>query len=413
MPVAPVTTMAGRTVETQVGIIGAGPAGLVLGELLADAGIDNVVLESKDRHYVESRVRAGVLEQATVDLLDRHGLSGNVHAHGLVHDGIYMQFNGERHHIDMRRLTGGRAITVYGQQELVRDLIAHRLETGKKLQFEAEAVAISGLDGSTEPVIHYLRSGREETLSCRVVAGCDGFHGISRQSVPPGSLKTFEREFPYAWLGILAQVAPSSDELVYSFHDRGFALLSMRSPTVSRLYLQVPPDESVGDWPDERIWNELDLRLASPGWKLDRGPVIEKSITPMRSFVAEPLRYGRLFLAGDSGHIVPPTGAKGLNLAIADVKVLSEALATWFATGDESGLDAYSETCLKRIWNAQNFSTSMTALMHLDPGADAFGLRVQRALQRFTIDNLNARSALADNYVGLPFDSPLSGRDGS
>ncbi|MDA8209814.1 MAG: 4-hydroxybenzoate 3-monooxygenase [Actinomycetota bacterium] len=401
--------MAEHAFETQVGIIGAGPAGLVLGELLADAGIDNVVLESKDRHYVESRVRAGVLEQSTVELLDQHGLSRNVHAHGMVHDGIYMQFNGERHHIDMRRLTGGRNITVYGQQELVRDLIAHRMETGKALLFEAEAVSISGLDGDADPVIHYRHSGREETLSCRIVAGCDGFHGIARQSIPTESLRTFEREFPYAWLGILAQVAPSSDELVYSFHDRGFALLSMRSPTVSRLYLQVPPEESIEEWPDERIWDELDLRLASPGWKLERGPVIEKSITPMRSFVAEPLRHGRLFLAGDSGHIVPPTGAKGLNLAIADVKVLSDALAAWFAGGDERGLEAYSETCLKRIWNAQNFSTSMTALMHLDPAADAFGLRVQRALQRFTIENLNAKSALADNYVGPPFDTPLTG----
>ncbi|MDA8263627.1 MAG: 4-hydroxybenzoate 3-monooxygenase [Actinomycetota bacterium] len=393
--------------RTQVGIIGAGPAGLVLGELLADAGIDNVILESRDRQYVESRVRAGVLEQATVELLDKHGLSANVHAHGLVHDGVYLQFHGERHHIDMRRLTGGRTITVYGQQELVRDLIAHRLQTGKELLFEAEAVSLSGMQWGGDPVIKFRHGGVERRLACRVIAGCDGFHGVSRRSIPAQDITTFSREFPYAWLGILAEVAPSSNELVYSFHESGFALLSMRSPSVSRLYLQVPPGEEIADWPDERIWSELEVRLATPGWNLERGPVIEKSITPMRSFVAEPLRHGSLFLAGDSGHIVPPTGAKGLNLAIADVKVLAEALAAWFSSGDESGLDAYSPTCLKRIWNAQNFSTTMTSLMHLDPAADPFSLRIQRALQRFTVENLNAMSALADNYVGPPFDSPL------
>ena len=394
--------------ETQVGIIGAGPAGLVLGELLADAGIDNVILESKDRYYVESRVRAGVLEQSTVELLDQHRLSANVHAHGLVHDGIYLQFNGERHHIDMRSLTGGRTITVYGQQELVRDLIAHRLATGKELLFEAEAVGLAGLEWGGEPVITFHHGGEERRLSCRIVAGCDGFHGVSRRSIPADAITTYGREFPYAWLGILAEVAPSSDELVYSFHERGFALLSMRSPSISRLYLQVPHGEELTQWPDGRIWDELDIRLGTPGWTLERGHVLEKSITPMRSFVAEPLRHGSLFLAGDSGHIMPPTGAKGLNLAIADVKVLADALAAWFSSGDESGIDTYSQMCLKRIWNAQNFSTSLTSLMHLDPDADSFALRLQRARQRFTVENENARSALADNYVGLPFDPPVA-----
>jgi p-hydroxybenzoate 3-monooxygenase len=391
--------------DTQVAIIGAGPAGLVLAHILEQSGVDTVVLESRSRAYVEDRIRAGVLEHTTVELLDDLGLSGRLHGEGLVHHGVHLQFSGARHRIDFRRLTG-KSITVYGQQEVVKDLIAARLEAGRPIMFEAEGTSIAGLAGdfdSDRPVVRYTHHGESRRLAARVVAGCDGFHGISRQAVPAGALSTYAREHPYGWLGILAGVAPSTEELIYSFHERGFAMHSLRSPQLSRLYLQVGPDEELSAWPDDRIWSELQVRMASPGWTLHEGPVIEKAITPMRSFVADPLSWGRLFLAGDAAHIVPPTGAKGLNLAVADVAYLGPALAAWCAGGDRAGLDAYTRRCLPRVWRVQEFSTMMTALLHVDRGADDFGRALQKARQTYLCSSVAMSTALAENYVGLPF----------
>ena len=382
--------------RTTVGIVGAGPAGLVLSHLLAKAGIESVVLELRDRAYVESRVRAGVLEQCTVELLDELDVTDRLHREGLVHHGVNLQFDGRRHRIDFAALTG-RSITVYGQQEVVKDLIAARLADGGDIRFEVEDVQLHGIDGE-EPSISY-RGGR---LRCDVIAGCDGFHGVSRPSIPAGTLSVYEHDHPFAWLGILAAVAPSSPELVYASSDRGFALLSARSPTVSRCYLQVGPDEDLDGWPDDRIWDELQRRTAIDGWTLTPGPILEKGITAMRSFVCEPMRHGRLFLAGDAAHIVPPTGAKGMNLAIADVKVLADALARWVRGGDEAGLDAYSDRCLERVWRAQEFATFMTTLLHLDPAGDEFSRRLQRARQRYVVSSTAMATALAENYVGLP-----------
>ena len=396
----PVTT-------TQVAIIGAGPAGLVLAHLLADAGVRAVVVESRDRAYVEARVRAGVLEAPTVELLDSMGLSDRLHRQGLIHEGVLLQWDGRRHRIDFRARTG-RAVTVYGQQEVVRDLIAAWLDRGGELHFETEVVALSGIGsdprrGSDDRAsVHFRGPGGEGELQADVVAGCDGFHGVSRASLPAGALRTHDRQYPYAWLGILARVAPSTDELIYAHHERGFAMHSLRSPEISRLYLQVDPADDIRAWPDERIWAELQVRLAVPGWELAEGPIIEKGITPMRSFVAEPMRHGRLFLAGDAAHIVPPTGAKGLNLAVADVKVLADALVAWYATGDPTGLDAYSDRCLERVWRVQDFSTTMTALLHVDPAADDFDRRLQRARQDHIAAGSALATSLAENYVGLP-----------
>jgi p-hydroxybenzoate 3-monooxygenase len=386
--------------ETQVGIIGAGPAGLVLSHLLAARGIASVVLELHDRAYVESRVRAGVLEQPTVDLLVGMGVGERLQQEGLVHHGVNLQFEGRRHRIDFTALTG-KAITVYGQQEVIKDLIAARLSGGGDLRFEAAAIAVEGID--TEwPVIRFRQAGETHELRCDVVAGCDGFHGVSRPSIPAGALSVYERDYPFAWLGILAAVAPSCDELVYAFHRHGFALHSARSPTISRLYLQVDPAEDIANWPDARIWDELSVRLECPGWSLTPGRVIEKGITPMRSFVCEPMRHGRLFLAGDAAHIVPPTGAKGMNLAIADVHVLAAALDAWYRTGDQSGLDEYSDRCLRRVWRVQDFSTTMTALLHVDPDADPFDAKLQQARQAYITASVAMATSLAENYVGLP-----------
>ena len=326
-------------IDTQVGIIGAGPAGLVFSHLLDRAGVDCVVLEAREQSYVEGRVRAGVLEHGTVELLDRLGLAGRLHREGLIHHGVNLQFEGRRHRIDLTALTG-KAITIYGQQEIVKDLIAARQARGGRMLFSAEASDVLGLTGDLgdgRPRVRFRRGGHVEQLRCDLVAGCDGFHGISRVAIPAPVMRLYQRSYPYAWLGILAAVAPSSGELIYAFHERGFALHSLRSPALTRCYLQVDPGESLDGWPDERVWRELQVRLATPGWTLQEGPVREKSITPMRSFVAEPMAWGRLFFAGDAAHIVPPTGAKGLNLAVADVVVLARGMAEWFRTSQPDG----------------------------------------------------------------------------
>jgi p-hydroxybenzoate 3-monooxygenase len=387
--------------DTQVGIVGAGPAGLLLAHLLRLRGVESVVLEARSREYVEARVRAGVLEQGTVDLLTESGVGDRLQREGLVHHGLELRFDGAGHRIDLSELTDGRAITVYGQQEVVKDLIAARLDAGGELLFEVDGVTLHDLEGE-RPAVRFRHEGSERELRCDVIAGCDGFHGICREAIPEGVLSVYEREYPFAWLGILAEVAPSSEELIYCYHERGFALHSMRSPRVTRLYLQCAPDEDIDEWPDERIWDELRTRLATgDDWTLSEGPIVEKGITPMRSFVVEPLRFGHLFLAGDSAHIVPPTGAKGLNLAVADVRVLSEALGAWFGSGDASGLDAYSETCLRRVWRVQHFSWWMTSMLHRFPGGDPFDARLQRSQLRYVISSRAAATTLAENYVGL------------
>ncbi len=386
--------------RTQVGIVGAGPAGLVLARLLHLHGIESVVLESRSREYVEQRVRAGVLEQGTVDLLDAAGVGERMHREGLVHGGIELRFQGRRHRIALDELTGGRTITVYGQQEVVKDLIAARLDAGLPTLFGAEAVSLGRLT-SDRPVIRFRREGREAELECDVVAGCDGFHGICRDSVRAGVLTAYTREYPFAWLGILAAAAPSHDELIYAYHERGFALHSMRSPSLTRLYVQCDPHDQLAEWPDARVWEELHRRLETDGWTLREGPVLEKGITPMRSVVCEPMQHGRLFLAGDAAHIVPPTGAKGLNLAAHDVSVLADALAVWYGSGDASGLEAYSATCLRRVWRAEHFSWWMTSMLHRFPGDDGFGVKLQLAQLAYVATSEAAARSLAENYVGL------------
>jgi p-hydroxybenzoate 3-monooxygenase len=387
-------------VRTQVGIVGAGPAGLVLAHLLHLQGIESVVLEARDREYVQQRVRAGVLEQNTVDLLRDAGVADRLDREGIVHHGIELRFDGEGHRIAMSDLTGGRAIWIYGQQEVVKDLIAAREAVGAPLRFEVSDVAVHDLE-TERPRITYMSDGAPQELECDVIAGCDGFHGICRPAVGTERLQIAEREYPFGWLGILAEVAPSTDELIYAYHDRGFAMHSLRSPTLSRLYLQVDPADDIATWPDARIWEELHRRLAADGWSLTEGPIVEKGITPMRSFVASPMRRGRLFLAGDAAHIVPPTGAKGLNLAINDVRVLAEALTAWYAKGSTTGLDAYSDTCLDRVWRVQDFSTFMTTLLHRSAG-DAFDDGLQRSRLRYVTTSEAAARSLAENYVGLP-----------
>ncbi len=388
-----------RSERTQVAIVGAGPAGLVLAHLLHLAGIASVIVESRSREYVEHRVRAGVLEQGTVDLLREIGVADRLDREGLVHDGIELQFEGERHRIDFPSLTGGRRITVYGQQEVVRDLIAARIASGRPLLFEVAEVGVHAID-SENPSIRFRHGGEEVELRCDFIAGCDGFHGVCRESIPRGVLKAFEREYPFAWLGILAATPPSNDELIYAYHDRGFALHSMRSPTLTRLYLQVRPDEELDEWPDDRIWEELELRLGLEGWTLNTGDVVEKGVTGMRSFVVEPMQYGRLFLAGDAAHIVPPTGAKGLNLAVADVRVLAELLAAWYA-GKSSALDSYSSEALRRVWRAEHFSWFMTSMLHRLEEGDDFDAKLQLAQLAYVCSSERAAGSLAENYVGI------------
>lgn len=389
--------------RTQVAIIGAGPAGLLLGHILRRAGVDFVILEQKSREYVLGRVRAGVLEQGSVDVLRDLGLDADLAARGLTHHGIYLQYEGERHHLDFVDLVG-RTVTVYGQQALVRHLLSEHDRAGSDVRFEVEGVAPHDLDGNA-PYVTIGSGGDAERIDCDIVVGADGYHGVCRPAIP--GIRALERSYPYAWLGILADVAPSTDDLIYALHPDGFAMHSMRSPAVSRLYLQVDPGESVDDWSDERIWEALQTRLGVPGWTLSEGAITEKSITPMRSFVASTLEHGRLFLAGDAGHIVPPTGAKGLNSAIADVALLGRSLAAHFG-GDDALLRRYSSAALARQWKVQQFSQWMTEMLHVhrevpDEAARAFRYRSQLGQLEYTTGSRHAQAALAEQYAGLPF----------
>jgi len=390
--------------RTQVGIVGAGPAGLLLGRLLWLQGIESVVIETRSREYVESRIRAGVLEQGTVDILNEAGVGERMRRQGLVHHGLELSFRGRRHRINLRELTGGRAITVYGQTEVVKDLINARLDAGAEILFEVEDVSVHDFDGET-PKIRFRRAGQQREVNCDFIAGCDGSHGVCRTSIPDGALTVFERAYPFGWLGILAESKPPSEELIYCHHERGFALFSMRSPRITRLYIQSDPHEEIANWPDDRIWRELETRLDSGGdLALKEGPIIQKGVTPMRSFVVEPMQYGRLFLAGDAAHIVPPTGAKGLNLAAADIRALSRAFGDYYAYGKTDLLAQYSQTCLRRVWRAEHFSWWMTSLLHRFPDATPFQRRIQLAELEYVTSSRAAAAALAENYVGLPFE---------
>ena len=386
--------------RTQVGIVGAGPAGLLLSHLLHLHGIGSVILEAKSRSYVENRIRAGVLEYPVEQLLNEAGVGSRMRQEGLVHEGVILRSGGRDHRIDFRALTG-KHVMVYSQHKLVQDLIAARLADGGRIVFEAEDVSVHDLTGA-RPSIRYRHDGAPGELQCDIVAGCDGFHGVCRGTIPAGLRTSFERDYPFGWLGILADATPASDELIYASHDRGFALMSMRSPSVTRLYLQCAPDEDIAQWSDDRIWSELNTRLGRDGFRLNTGPITQRGITPMRSFVVTPMQYGRLFLLGDAAHIVPPTGAKGLNRAAADVAVLTPALVDYFRTGADDGLNAYSATCLRRVWRAQRFSWFMTSLLHRFHDHLPF----ERQMQIAELDNLfssrAASEALAENYVGLP-----------
>jgi p-hydroxybenzoate 3-monooxygenase len=389
--------------RTQVGIVGAGPAGLLLSHLLALRGIESVLIEIRSREYCEARQRAGVLEDGSVRLLRAAGLADRLNRRGIEHGGIYLQFAGERRHIDFRELTGGRSVTVYAQTEVVKDIIARRLADAgpDAIEFEVSGTEVADLDTDRPKLRYTARDGTRHEVTCDAIAGCDGFHGICRPAIPAGVQTVTDRDYPYAWLGILADVPPSTDELIYAHHPRGFALHSLRGPTISRLYLQVRPDDDIAGWPDQRIWDELSERFALPGWELKQGPVLDKSITPMRSFVSAPMRYGRLFLAGDAAHIVPPTGAKGLNLALADVAYLAPALAD-LARGQPDLADQYSDTCLNRVWRATHFSWWMTTMLHRTPGADAMEAQLQRAQLRYVATSRAAATSLAENYTGYP-----------
>lgn len=386
--------------RTQVGIVGAGPAGLLLSHLLHLEGIESVVLEVKSLGYILGRVRAGVLEQSTVDLLTKAGLTEPMNAEGMVHDGIELRFDGRSIRIDFKKLTGC-SVMVYGQQQVVRDLVNARQAANGQVLFEVEDVSVNNPEQSS-PSIQFTKDGERVELECDFIAGCDGFHGVCRPSIPAGVLHTFERVYPFGWLGILAETPPSSEELIYANHERGFALHSMRSPILSRNYIQCAPDEDLANWSDDRVWDELHKRLEiGDGWSLSEGKVIEKSVTPMRSFVTEPLRYHNLFLAGDSAHIVPPTGAKGLNLAASDVGFLAEAFIGWYQTDNAELLDNYSRKCLRRIWRAEHFSWWMTSLMHRYENDDDFGRRLQLSQLNYISSSEIAAKSLAENYVGI------------
>jgi p-hydroxybenzoate 3-monooxygenase len=370
----------------------------MLAHLLHLEGIDSVVLEDRSREYVEARIRAGVLEQGTSDLLVETGVGERMQREGEVHAGIGIQFDGERHRIDLEALVG-KSIVIYGQTEIVKDLIEARLATGRPLLFEVGEVAVHDLE-TDRPRITFVHEGARQELECDVIAGCDGFHGVCRPSIPAGVLTEFSREYPFGWLGVLAEVAPSIEEVTYCTHERGFALLSLRTRQLSRYYLQCAPDEELALWPDGRIWEELQTRVGLEGWTLAEGPVLEKGVTGMRSFVAEPMRHGCLFLAGDAAHIVPPTGAKGLNLAIGDVRLLAETIVDWYRSGDNAVLERYSPECLRRVWRAEHFSWWMTTMLHLPPGEDPFGYRLRQSQLRYVVGSRVAATSLAENYVG-------------
>ncbi len=390
--------------RTQVAIVGAGPSGLLLSRLLLRAGIENVVLERRSAEYVLGRIRAGVLEMGTVALLDEAGVGARMHREGIVHEGIGIAFRGSRHRIDLADLTGGKSVMIYGQTEMTRDLMDALAADGHAPRYDAEVVAIEDFDGAS-PVVRYREDGEERSLTCEYVAGCDGYHGVARKSVPQHAFQTFERIYPFGWLGVLSETVPVSEELIYANHERGFALCSMRTHHLSRYYVQCSLDDRVEDWPDEQFWDELRRRIDPPAAEvLETGPAIEKSIAPLRSFVAEPIRFGKLFLAGDAAHIVPPTGAKGLNLAASDVRFLAHALIELYHERSSAALDAYSGACLGRVWKAERFSWWMTSLLHLFPETGAFGRKIQLAELDYLSGSRAAQTALAENYVGLPFE---------
>jgi p-hydroxybenzoate 3-monooxygenase len=388
--------------RVQVAIVGAGPAGLLLGALLHQAGVDALIIEQRSAEYVLGRVRAGVLEQGTVDLLEELGLGARLHAEGLVHGGVELSFGGQRHRIDLHKLSGGRNVTVYGQTEVTRDLMAARAAAGLRTVYEADQVSLHDFD-SARPSVRWVKDGQTSQVECDVIAGCDGFHGVSRASVPAGAIQTFERVYPFGWLGVLSDTPPVSSELIYTNHERGFALCSMRSMTRSRNYVQCSLGDSVQQWSDDAFWDELRRRLdPQAAESLVTGPSIEKSIAPLRSFVAEPMRFGRLFLAGDAAHIVPPTGAKGLNLAASDVRMLSAALIERYRDKSDAGIDSYSHRCLRRVWRAERFSWWLTSLLHKFPDTGAFGQKMQAAELDYLVNSVAASTAMAENYVGLP-----------
>ena len=387
--------------RTQVGIVGAGPAGLMLSHLLHRAGISSVIVEARSRAYCEARIRAGLIEQWAADMLVETGLGARMKRESVVHDGIYLCFDGKLHNINFHKLVGKR-VTIYGQQEVVKDLIAKRIADGGQILFECSDASVHGFEGKA-PQIRFRHNGETKEVDCDFIGGCDGFHGVCRPSIPAKSISIYDREYPFGWLGILAEAPPVADELIYAYHPRGFALFSMRTPTLVRYYLQCAPNEDLDQWPDKRIWDELETRLGGTR-PLKRGPLVEKIVAQMRSFVAEPMQYGRMFLAGDSAHIVPPTGAKGMNLAFADVRVLSRAIAAFYKNGSTDLLDGYSETCLRRVWKAQRFSWWMTRLMHLFPEETPFDRRRQVAELDYVTSSEAAAKSLAENYVGLPME---------
>lgn len=397
-----------KKIKTQVGIIGAGPAGLFLSKILHSNGIDNVVLENRSRHYVENRLRAGLMEYNTVELLKELGVDQNIKENGIPHHGVLLSFNGERVHIPFEELTGGRRITIYGQRFVVRDLIANLFDEEKReILFEAEAKKIEGIE-TDQPVIYFEQDGEEGEIHCDYIAACDGYHGVGRKTLPSHTFKTHRIEYPFSWLGILAETPPSSDELIYAFHKNGFALLSYRSPTVSRLYIQVDNNDHVDNWPDERLWEELEIRLGTSGWKLNTGPITQKGITPMRSYMIDHMQHGRLFMAGDAAHIVPPTGGKGLNLAVADVRLLGRAFIEKYEKNSTSLLDNYSKIALQRVWRTQHFSNFMTQQFHKRFENESFDYYLQKAQFDYIIQSQAMRTNIAENYVGLPFGTYIN-----